>query len=141
MARTLSQDLRDRVIAAADGGIPQRCRRPVRGGVYTAVRWLRAWRPDGMVAARPKGGDLRSRHSERHRDVILTVVDAQVDITLVELAALLCDRLAWTLYSPPPFTRASIKAASQQGFQRDEQAEIKGLGIHNVDNSRQKVRF
>nr|BAT30603.1 sensor protein CitS [Aureimonas sp. AU4] len=29
----------------------------------------------------------------------------------------------------------------QQGFEGDEQAEIKVLGIHLVDNSRQKVRF
>ena len=93
MARTLSQDLRDRVIAAVDGGMSRNAA-AVRFGVAvsTAVRWLRAWRTDGMATARPKGGDLRSQHIERHRDVILAAVDARVDITLVELAALLRDQ-------------------------------------------------
>ena len=60
--------------------------------VSTAVRWLRAWRIDGTAAACPRGGDLRSQRIEHHRDVILAAVDAQVDITLVELATLLRDR-------------------------------------------------
>jgi len=93
MARTLSQDLRDRVIAAVDGGMSRNAAAARFGvAVSTAVRWLRTWRADGVAAARPKGGDLRSQRIERHRDVILAAVEAQVDITLVELAALLRDR-------------------------------------------------
>ena len=93
MARTLSQDLRDRVIAAVDGGMSRNAAAARFGvAVSTAVRWLRAWHTDGVATARPKGGDLRSRRVERHRDVILAAVDTQVDITLVELAALLRDR-------------------------------------------------
>ena len=93
MARTLSQDLRDRVITAVDDGMSRNAAAARFGvAVSTAVRWLRTWRTDGVATAHPKGGDLRSRHIERHRDVILAAVEAQVDITLVELAALLRDR-------------------------------------------------
>ncbi len=60
--------------------------------VSTAVRWLCTWRMDGVATARPKGGDLRSQRIKRHRDVILAAVNAQVDITLVELATLLRDQ-------------------------------------------------
>ena len=93
MARALSQDLGDRVIAAGDGGMSRNAAAArFEVAVSTAVRWLHAWRTDAVATARPKGGDLRSRRIERHRDVILAAVEAQVDITLVELAALLRDR-------------------------------------------------
>jgi transposase len=90
MARTLSQDLRDRVIAAVDGGMSRNAA-AVRFGVAaaTAVRWVRAWRTDGLPTPRPKGGDLRSQRIEAYRDVILAAVDAQKDMTLVELSTLL----------------------------------------------------
>ena len=57
--------------------------------VATAIRWVRAWRADGLPTPRPKGGDLRSQRIEKYRDVILAAIDAQVDITLVELSELL----------------------------------------------------
>jgi len=37
----------------------------------------------------PQGGDLRSHHIEVYRDVIMGAIDANVDITLVELSELL----------------------------------------------------
>ena len=42
-----------------------------------------------MPTPRPKGGDLRSQRIKKYRDVILAAVDAQVDITHVELSGLL----------------------------------------------------
>src|SRR6516225_7964024 len=39
--------------------------------------------------ALPQGGDLRSHRIEAYRDVILAAIEAEVDITLVELAELL----------------------------------------------------
>ncbi len=57
--------------------------------VSSAVRWMRAWRAEGRATALPQGGDLRSHHIEAYRDVILAAVEAEVDITLVEIAALL----------------------------------------------------
>jgi transposase len=90
MARTLSTDLRTRVIAAVDGGLSRRAAAERFGvGVATAIRWVRTFRATGAVDAHPKGGDLRSHRIEAHRDVILRAITDQVDITIVELADLL----------------------------------------------------
>ncbi len=90
MTRPLSQDLRDRVIAVVDGGLSCNAAAERFGiAVSSAVRWVRAWRAEGRATALPQGGDLRSRHIEAYRDVILAAIEAEVDITLVELAALL----------------------------------------------------
>ena len=43
----------------------------------------------GTFAAKPQGGDTRSDHVEAFREVILGAIEAQRDISLVELAALL----------------------------------------------------
>jgi hypothetical protein len=50
---------------------------------------LGPWRTAGTTRAMPQGGDQRSHRIEAYRDVILAVIDAQVDITLVELAEML----------------------------------------------------
>src|SRR3954447_11641844 len=93
MTRPLSQDLRSRVIAAVEGGLSCNAAAARFGiAVSSAVRWIRAWRTEGRVAALPQGGDLRSRHIEAYRDVILAAIEAEVDITLVELAELLCNQ-------------------------------------------------
>jgi transposase len=42
-----------------------------------------------VIGAKPQGGDNRSRHIEAFRDVILSAIAAQEDITLVELAEML----------------------------------------------------
>ena len=90
MARSLSQDLRSRVIAAVDSGMSRRAAAERFGvGIATAIRWLRDWRVHGRATARPRGGDLRSHRIEAFAAVILAALEAEVDITLVELAELL----------------------------------------------------
>jgi transposase len=90
MAKTLSEDLRVRVIAAVDGGLSRNAAAERFGiGVATAVRWLRAWRDEGATAAKPRGGDRHSGRIEAFGVVILASIEAQSDITLVELAELL----------------------------------------------------
>ena len=90
MARTLSEDLRGRVIAAVEGGASRRAAAERFGiGVATAIRWVRVFRATGTVSAQPKGGDLRSHRIEAFRDVVLAVIEAQKDITLAELGAML----------------------------------------------------
>lgn len=90
MAKSLSEDLRVRVIAAVEAGLSRHAAAARFGiGVATAVRWLRAWREAGVTAARPRGGDRHSARIEGFGAVILQAVDRQVDITLVELAELL----------------------------------------------------
>jgi transposase len=90
MAKTLSEDLRVRVIAAVEGGLSRHAAAERFGiGVATAVRWLRAWHEVGATAGKPRGGDRHSGRIEAFGAVILATVDQQVDITLVELAELL----------------------------------------------------
>ena len=90
MGRTLSQDLRLRVIAAVDDGLSRHAAAERFGiAVATAVRWVHVWRTTGVATAKPKGGDLRSRRIEAFRGIILGAIEAEVDITLTELADML----------------------------------------------------
>ncbi len=90
MAKTLSEDLRRRVVGAVDGGSSCRAAAARFGvGVATAIRWVRTFGETGDVRPRPKGGDLRSQRIEAYSAVILAAVAAQKDITLAELADVL----------------------------------------------------
>jgi transposase len=90
MAKPLSEDLRSRLIAAVDGGMSRRAAAERFGvAAASAVRWVRAWRMTGARRAKPQGGDKRSHRIEVYRDVILAAIEAQVDITLAELADML----------------------------------------------------
>ena len=86
MCKALSVDLRDRVIAAIEGGLS--CREAAaRFGVSasSAIRWRSRVRTQGDVRPGPLGGDRRSGHVERHAELILGLVEARDDITLAEL--------------------------------------------------------
>jgi transposase len=90
MAKSLSEDLRARLIAAVAGGLS--CRAAAeRFGVSaaSAVRWVHVWRETGSPASKRRGGDRRSERIEVHRAVILAAIDAKVDMTLVEIAEML----------------------------------------------------
>lgn len=96
MARTLSQDLRDRVIAAIDGGLS--CRAAAdRFGVSasSAIRWRRLALQHGQAVAKPRGGDRHSGRIEAHSGFIRGLVAEQSDMTLVEIQARLIERGAW----------------------------------------------
>jgi transposase len=86
MAKSLSLDLRQRVIAAIDGGLS--CRAAAeRFGVSaaSAIRWRDRQKKAGDFAPQKQGGDRRSRRIEEHSQLILDAVAAKSDITLVEL--------------------------------------------------------
>jgi transposase len=90
MAKPLSVDLRSRLIAAVEGGMSRRAAAERFGvAAASAVRWVQAWRTTGATQAKPQGGDKRSHRIEAYHDVILAAIEAQVDITLVELADML----------------------------------------------------
>ena len=90
MARTLSEDLRGRVIAAVEAGASRRAAAERFGiGVATAIRWVQVFRATGTVSAQPKGGDLRSHRIEAFRDVVVAAIEVQKDITLAALVVLL----------------------------------------------------
>ena len=86
MARTLSVDLRERVVAAVDGGLSRR-KAAERFGVSisSAIRWTSLRRRTGDVRPKRQGGDKRSARIEAHAPLILDLVEAEGDITLAEL--------------------------------------------------------
>ena len=85
MARSYSQDLRDRVIDAALSGLPARRAAARFGvGISTAITWVRRARESGERAPRRQGQPPRSK-PEPHRDFLLGLIQAEADITLLEM--------------------------------------------------------
>jgi len=93
MVKSLSDDLRVRVVAAVEAGASRR-QAAARFGVSvsSAIRWVRRWRDWGEVGARPQGGDRRSGRIEAQAGFLLGQVERRPDVTLAELQALLRKR-------------------------------------------------
>ncbi len=93
MPRVLSQDLRERVVAAIDGGMSCRAA-AARFGVSaaSAIRWRQLVLQNGTPAAKPQGGDRRAGRIDAHAAFILGAIGSKDDITLVELQVLLAER-------------------------------------------------
>ena len=67
MAQTLSQDLRDRVVAAIDSGLSCRAAAARFGvSVSSAIRWRQRALAHGQAVAKPRGGDRHSGKIEAH---------------------------------------------------------------------------
>lgn len=93
MAKSLSVDLRERVLAAVDAGMS--CRQAaVRFGVSasSAIRWNDRRRKHGDFTPKPQGGDRRSGRIEAHAGLILSFIEETPDITLVEIKARLVEK-------------------------------------------------
>lgn len=92
MGHPLSMDLRWRLLAAIDDGLSCRAA-AARFGVApsTAIRWQARWRDTGTFAAKPQGGDVRSRRIEERAADILAIWEARKDISLEELRLALAD--------------------------------------------------
>jgi transposase len=88
MSKALSVDLRDRVVAAIEGGMS--CRQAaLRFGVSasSAIRWRMLSRTKGDVRPGPLGGDRRSARIEGHAELILSLLEKKRDATLEDLRA------------------------------------------------------
>ena len=87
MARTLSIDLRERVISAVNKGLSRRAAAE-RFGIApsTAIRWVQGWQETGRPDPKPRGGDRHSHRIETHADELIELVEDTPDITLAELA-------------------------------------------------------
>lgn len=86
MAKSLSVDLRRRVVDAIEHGLS--CRQAAaRFGVSasSAIRWLDRLKKPGDVAAKRQGGDRRSGRIEAEAAFLLGEVAETPDITLAEL--------------------------------------------------------
>jgi len=96
MARAYSQDLRDRVIDAALGGLPaRRAAAQFRIGLATAIRWVHRVRQTGDRTAGRQGQPRRSK-LDPHRDYILGLVETTPDMTISEMLlprSVMCMRL------------------------------------------------
>lgn len=88
MTAPLSNDLRERLIAAVEDGQSRRAAAK-RFGVApsTAIKWVSRWRAEGRVDPKPMGGDRHSHRMEAHAAEILGLIEDQRDITLAEIAA------------------------------------------------------
>jgi transposase len=86
MARALSQDLRDRVVAATDEGMSCRAAAARFGvGIATAIRWRQMAREHGRAIAGRPGGDRRSSKTDTHAEQIMALLAQNGDITLAEI--------------------------------------------------------
>lgn len=92
MARPYSRDLRERVVAAVEGGQSRRGAARLFGvAISTVIDWVNAWRAERRLCAKPMGGDRRSRLREE-RQWLLERVAAVPDLTLEEIRAELAAR-------------------------------------------------
>ena len=92
MAKPYSEDLRERVVGAVDGGMSRRRAASVFGvGISTVVNWVRRWHDTGSVAAKAMGGDHSSRLTGE-RAWLLARIAAVPDLTLEEIRHALKER-------------------------------------------------
>lgn len=86
MTRSLSLDLRQRVIAAVTEGLSTReAARRFRVVISTVGAWCRRYRESGEMAARKQGQPSRSK-LDPHEGFILGLIAEAPDITLAEIA-------------------------------------------------------
>ena len=121
MSKPLSVDLRERVVAAVDGGLSRRKAADRFGvSISSAIRWAAQVRRTGDVQPRRSGGDKRSGRIEAHAPVILAAVEGKPDITLVELRDLLATQGVAVAVSTlwRFFARRKITLKKSPGMQR-----------------------
>lgn len=86
MARSLSMDIRTRLVSAVADGMTRRSAAKRFGvAASTAIKWVERWERTGDVQPRPQGGDQRSHRLEAHAEEILGLIEARRDITLLEM--------------------------------------------------------
>jgi transposase len=120
MARSLSVDLRRRVVDAIEGGLS--CRAAAqRFGVSasSAIRWRAQERREGDVRPKRQGGDRHSQRIEAHAELILSAVTAKSDMTLAELREQLRERgVAVAIGTLWRFFKTSQDHAQKDGARR-----------------------
>ncbi|NHO34411.1 IS630 family transposase [Acetobacter sp. LMG 1636] len=91
-SRTLSLDLRERVVAAVSNGLSRR-QAAERFGVSpaSAVRWCALATATGSAAASPRGGDRLSHRIEAQAARIHALIAGKDDLTLAEIRARLAE--------------------------------------------------
>lgn len=86
MTAPYSEDLRERVVAAVEGGLSRHKAASIFGvAVSTAVLWVRRSRETGSLAAKSLGGDQRSTIKDDLAFWTLSLVKSEPDLTLKEM--------------------------------------------------------
>jgi len=86
MTAPLSNDLRERVVRAIDGGLSRRAAAAKFDvSIASAVRWYQRFRRQGDVRPDRIGGDRTSHHIETHASRILGWIEENKDITIKEI--------------------------------------------------------
>lgn len=92
MARPLSNDLRDRVVARVSAGETVRAVAAVFGvSVSSVVKWSQRWRATGSAAARPMGGRRRDAMAPGREHALARLAE-QPSLPLRQLQAELAAR-------------------------------------------------
>jgi len=121
MPKSLSGDLRERVVEAVEAGASRReAAERFEISASTAVKWLQRWRDHGVCAPKPRGGSRSVL--ENYADRILALIDEQPDRTLDELVATMHKRripgsrsALWRFLDRHDITfKKSLRAAEQQ---------------------------
>lgn len=85
MPKAYSNDFRERVVAAPDRGLSASGAARIFGvSISTAIRWTRRVRDAGSAAAKPCGGDTRSKLTD-HATWLMELIRQQPDLTLTEI--------------------------------------------------------
>ena len=83
MPLAIPVDLRDRVVAAVNGGMTRyAAARHFRVSPASAVRWVKLARSVGNLAPKARGGDRRSRRIEAQAHFILDLYETRPELTL-----------------------------------------------------------
>ena len=90
MARAYSSDLRERVVAAVDGG--QSCREVASVFRVSVVKWSQRARQTGAVSALPMGGRPGRSKLDGERSWLLARLAEKPDLTLKRLIGELRER-------------------------------------------------
>lgn len=86
MPKAYSCDLRERVIAAVEIGASRReAAERFEVSAASAVKWLQRWKGEKSAAPKPRGGSISPL--EQCAAVIMALIAAQPDLTLVEAVA------------------------------------------------------
>jgi len=89
MPRPLSNDLRERIIGAVEGGMSCNAAAKVyRTAASTVIKLVQQWKSTGSYEAKPMGG-YRGHKLSEHKELVLKLVAAKPDATLAELGELL----------------------------------------------------
>lgn len=100
MSKSLSVDLRRRVVEAVGSGLSRRAAAArFSVGVSSAIRWVTQARERGHLNPGKRGGNKRSHQIDAHTAFIVELVEAEPDLTLAEIAVRLDEAVG---YRPLP---------------------------------------